>query len=362
MKVNTINSYNYNKQNVKQSNKPNFKGRLLLKEPVRKLPQNISQKVFTKRNIFLTTFLMVLTNLALDKFEVEHVDLLTNISKVLLGAFLVMKEKPNLQLEENIEFKKAETLEEAKAFAKEKLGIKNFKIKDLDYANWVNEGLTNVSNRFKGEVYFPHTIKYNEIKTKDDRASYLDADDTIRINKWVIEECAKELPQKLEENSFEELTKYNLGKGYDEFCTSLKKAYVDIDLLDVFEKASLSTSIARVKYRLERLDDEDIKEITEDPYNEINRFGNVYEGRLETIYHEVGHCFDDKSNRMAISLYNRFFSKDKIKLKYIPMPKYAKTSTNEFVACTFAGIMQGEKYKPEVMDMFNKLIKFKMCD
>ena len=110
------------------------------------------------------------------------------------------------------------------------------------------------------------------------------------------------------------------------------------------------------------MDDEDIKEITEDPYNETNRFGCVYEGRLETIYHEVGHCFDDKSNRIAISLYNRFFSKDKIKLKYIPMPKYAKTSTNEFVACTFAGIMQGKKYKPEVMDMFNKLIKFKMCD
>ena len=48
--------------------------------------------------------------------------------------------------------KKAETIEEARAFAQEKLGIKKFKINDLEYANWVNEGLTNISNRFKGNV------------------------------------------------------------------------------------------------------------------------------------------------------------------------------------------------------------------
>lgn len=64
------------------------------------------------------------------------------------------------QLAEHIEFKEAATMEEAIKFAKEHLGIKKFDVgNDLEIANWVNNGLTRISNKYKGKAPIPHIVE-----------------------------------------------------------------------------------------------------------------------------------------------------------------------------------------------------------
>ena len=60
------------------------------------------------------------------------------------------------ELPEKIEFKAAKTLEEAKKFTREVLGIKNIDEKfSLEGLNYANEGITNISNANKGKIYIP---------------------------------------------------------------------------------------------------------------------------------------------------------------------------------------------------------------
>ena len=62
------------------------------------------------------------------------------------------------QLAEHMDFKKAGTIEEAKKFALEKLGVK-LNLNDLEVANYVNEGLVNVSNKLKGKTVMPKVVE-----------------------------------------------------------------------------------------------------------------------------------------------------------------------------------------------------------
>ena len=84
-----------------------------------------------------------------------------------LIAFLVMKGRTSetKQLAEHIEFKPAQTLEEAIKFGQENLGIKsynNFSENDLSAINWLNEGFVNVSNRMKGKLRMPKQILFTD--------------------------------------------------------------------------------------------------------------------------------------------------------------------------------------------------------
>ncbi|MBE7710977.1 MAG: hypothetical protein E7Z92_02420 [Cyanobacteria bacterium SIG31] len=346
MKVFAISSYNHKTRSFKYSQEPSFEGKLQLKET--------ANKVITKKNLFNFALLSFLITKLIDLSEFEIPDIIKELPiYIMAGAFCVTDNQ--VKLEENIEFKKAETIEEARKFAEEKLGIKKFKINDLEYANWINEGLTNISNRFKGEVYFPQKIKFHSYDRKNALADYVVIADTIRINKKRIEERVSDLDNLLKENSYEELTKYNLGKGYDDFCKKLTKAYNSPESLTFFEKYSLVGSIYKVKERLKQLDNKKPSEINT---NGINLYGNIYQNEFETIYHEVGHCFDFKSKTLIDICTDRI--KSQKDLKHLVLPRYHKKNTFEFVASIFAGIMQGEKYPDDVMNLYKKLIKFKM--
>lgn len=72
------------------------------------------------------------------------------------------------QLAEHIDFKNAQTLEEAIEFGKNNLGIKKyqgFKDGDLDVLNWINQGLTRNNNVTKGKALMPKEIVYVETLT-----------------------------------------------------------------------------------------------------------------------------------------------------------------------------------------------------
>ncbi len=346
MKITANSNQVYNFRHQKTLYTPNFEGKNNF--------SNLTGNLLTKKNFAQATIGTYLITSLLKLFDVDIPDIAEKIPNILLGLTFCITENPK-KLDENIEFKKAQNIKEAKDFANEKLGIKNFKINDLNYANWVNEGLTNISNRFQGNVYFPQNLKFNQINFLHESASYSIFDDTIRINKDEIENHAEKLNLIVKENSFEELTKHNLGKGYEKYCEKLKKAYENIEDLSVFEKFSLVTSTNRVKSRLKKLD---LNKPQNLKYDEINKYGNIYANEFDIIYHETGHCFDSKSNMLFEIFMGRIkYKKD---LKKLNLPSYALSKTQEFIACIFSGIMQDEKYLPEVTDLFKKLIKFKM--
>ena len=66
------------------------------------------------------------------------------------------------KLPEHIEFKEAKTVEEGLKYAKEVLGIQKFEGDfSLDAINYVNKGITDVSNAYKGNLYIPSSVLYN---------------------------------------------------------------------------------------------------------------------------------------------------------------------------------------------------------
>lgn len=74
-----------------------------------------------------------------------------------LGMFV--KNGELLKLKKHIDWVKSKNIEEAANFAQQNFKIRNFKVNDLDTANWINEGLTKISNKFQGKTYMPREIK-----------------------------------------------------------------------------------------------------------------------------------------------------------------------------------------------------------
>ena len=88
---------------------------------------------------------------------------------------------------EHIDFKPAQTMEEAVEFAKKNFGIQNFNLEnDLEMANWVNQGLVNINNRFKGKANMPKNVIFDEkyFTRKPNAAAYCSGNGrTIAFNK-----------------------------------------------------------------------------------------------------------------------------------------------------------------------------------
>ncbi len=62
---------------------------------------------------------------------------------------------------EHIDFKPAQTMEDAINYAKKNFGVEKFDFgEDIEMANWVNEGLTNINNRFKGKANMPKEFRW----------------------------------------------------------------------------------------------------------------------------------------------------------------------------------------------------------
>ncbi len=87
------------------------------------------------------------------------------IAGVVAGAsYLLFKRnfRP-ANFEENIKFIKASTMDEAKDFAQKHFGVQEFNFgDDIEFANWVNEGLTNINNRFKGKAHMPKILAFTD--------------------------------------------------------------------------------------------------------------------------------------------------------------------------------------------------------
>lgn len=338
-------------------------------------------------------------------------------------AFYIAKGKftEAKKLAESIDFKPAQTIEEAIEFGKKHLGIRSytgFEAKDIEVINWVNEGLVNTSNKMKGQLRMPKDIVYTDQLDKNTLAGVVTEkgqyEGWFGINKNIfanVNESIDEVLEVLKKGNWIEIENKNL-KG----CIRLDKQSVQ-PLAEQFEKyqagnlsfnekidfwnslsvlrnttSSLkyspfnfikqSLAIPQVKTVCENnglvTNLENIKALTTDEQFKILKdilklnqgvqikFNVANKGPFATIYHEMGHIQDMTPRCLTIDKYKFDYSKYSDELKaWVDnqenmqianrVSEYASHGPGEFIAETFARMIQGNKLPDEVLTLYKKL-------
>lgn len=314
-----------------------------------------------------------------------------------------------------LKFKKAKTMEEAKAFAQNKFGINEFTAPDVETANQINYSLTKLYNKTQGAFQGFSNVKYESITDAVNpsvinthtcaitRSSYKNGvykNSDLIINRNWFENAEKSIEDCLKyyENSgqiktladgvrkIELLTKYRYQDSLNRYYKLYQqgkltpKAKIDFDsmlyyarneeklLLNSREtlvdyiKQELNTDLSQLSQRdyvteaikaLKYLKVKKGRPVGRENFNQVNGFANL-DG---IILHEGGHCLHNKKMHLEstlVDLKNMTMTKaDKIIAGEVS--EYATTNYNEFLQEVFSGILCGDKYSQDVMALYKKL-------
>lgn len=328
------------------------------------------------------------------------------------------------QLAEQIDFKPAQTIEEAIQFGKDNLKIKKYKgftENDLEVLNFINEGFTNVSNKLKGTIRLPKTIKYKDLKDST-LAQVGPFSKSFELNKNIfgnMDKTIKDLLKPLEESGLIKVSipennkmKYSFLKAFDENsikplirqianykCGNCKTLKEKVDLynslgvlLDTFnaakkspfriikqlielpavkeacQKSGISTDLEKIKTLSLAEQNQIVAQIFAKTGIKASLSFNIKDNsEFHTIYHELGHlqdvqprCFDttDKHN-FEYSKYPKELKKWVDNGADIQtanrVSEYASHGEGEFVAETFAKLMDGAKLPDDVIELYKRV-------
>lgn len=309
------------------------------------------------------------------------------------------------QLAEHIEFKTAKTIEEAKAFAKENLGISKYKLENLEVANYVNEGLVNISNKFKGKApMFKAVGKLpdNNIGMMScsldgkifsvNEKTFLNETNTENINKLyenVAEECNASNFQftknqaKLLDKFAENPEQLNLNERFNLYETlhsmkqsrSMKSIFSDM-LHDDSAKEFLKKNNRLTDMKgFDKLTEEAQSSLLDDVLEKTEYKIKVQDrGSWGSINHEFGHklhreivgqeMYDKMVPNVTSDAKKAWDKKEEYYVKFHEkypnayvlenVTQYATTAEGEAVAEIFAGKMNGMKYNDEIEAMYKE--------
>lgn len=261
-----------------------------------------------------------------------------------------------VKLAPQIEYKEAQTLDEAKKFAKKNFKIKRFVVDDLSVANLINEALTNISNKFKGDVYMPRKIKYAQFDNVLTGGDYDLTLDRLRLNKF----SQVDLDYNFD---FNKRCLYNGALRQYPIATNIESLNHEIDNSDKLcpvAKWAVNHDISRLYQVSTSLPISVIKSSKIVHDSGRDQFGPLCTGKFGTIYHEIAHVFDFKSSKKSEKEYDakkQIFNEGK---KELVLPKYANSDYSEFIAEVFAGYMNGAKYPESLLKLFNSLTKIRL--
>ena len=279
------------------------------------------------------------------------------------------------QLAEHIEFKPAKTVEEAKKFAQEKLNVLYNDIDDVGTVNFINEWLTGIRNNPKlGKESYPRIIYKSDCRgsfycltTKEAIINGKNYGYALGVNterftnfKSNINSIMNEIVSvQSDRNLFKKV-----ANGYDIAQPELDTPFVR-KLLDRVNKSNLDNLSYQEKWSIY----DDLIAIQE---------GKIVDGKLVEqkrslhtyLNHELGHLvhhksisnFDElakveelKERGKEISPLVKEFTTDKTHQATAgKVSNYAKESPLEFVAETFAGLLDGKTYSDDVMALYKK--------
>ena len=279
-----------------------------------------------------------------------------------------------LKLSPNIIFQKAENIEQAANFAKKNFKIDYFNVDNLDTANWINQGITKLSNKFKGRTFMPKKIELVDFPDESVKptqivgAQYNIGNDVILFNKSLYKNIDNLIKQNLRVIPHDVLFAPISLKTEDILPQMLIKYMSNPNRLSFAQKTSLLSAIVRKTEVLIQIDENEkiankIFELMKDEKTKVTDFwGNIAYNEYDYLFHEFGHMFDMKEHSMfsfmkAKKNNSKIFEKAKAS---IIMPKRAQDSFMEFNAEIFSGKMNGDKYIEPVENLFKQMNKIKM--
>lgn len=350
MRINAIPQANIFSNNVNMANKKtSFEGHIINGNNLRKIgfdcivTSTVGKTMCACAGVTEPSLFLLNSTLSLFGFSMS-------------GISLFIKNGELLNLNKFIKYVKAQNIEEAANFASQNFKIKDFNVDDLDTANWINEGLTKISNKFGGKTYMPSEIalKYLKIpKSKNSLAAYNDIKDLFWINKAAYANIDNKL-QKL----FDEIREKDLEKN---FCIDLadKDEILERMIYKYKEKPSSFTNPQKLSLYSTLLNRFDILlEINQTYSNPAKTFWlNTHYNEFGLLFHEMGHMMNFKNQSMYSWLMKRILNRKffKTEVDSMILPLDSKASSGEFIAETIFGLLNGDVYPKEIMALFNKL-------
>ncbi|MBQ4647269.1 MAG: hypothetical protein IJB79_07965 [Candidatus Gastranaerophilales bacterium] len=347
-----------------------------------------------------------------QKILIGATTLLATSAAVLAGLFLIKdgKLKP-AQFKEFIKFTPAKTMEEAREFAIKNFGVEKFDFEDdLEMANWINEGLTNVNNKFKGKAHMPKILAFGEHKSSQAQAFIDGLGEGIYISKKAydkdaniehIKKLMKNVGINIKENKITMLAGMDKQKAlsfikkYQEMIkspdsytrfqwadlqTQLEDAYASVHkpmrfITDISENKEISKILEKenIPIVLEEIfqkSPEEQTKIAQQIADALDKHKIKYNAQgsdrflstFDTIYHEMGHLqnyrnsnyftrfFGKLSDRpKQIEKFTKDFQKQQIAQK---ISWYAQKDPSEFVAETFAQMCNGKELDEDILRLY----------
>lgn len=314
------------------------------------------------------------------------------------GALALSLRKPGKlhQLPEHINFTKAEKLKEAEEFAKDVLHIKNFDVDNLEVANWFNEGLTNISNKFKGQTFLPSELVFERIPFKKNAiAAYNSFQDRITLSRAHLENVDESLEQSFKcTRPYVHLNFFSTEASHQKFIKSIQDYIHNPEDMSSIDKSNLNLSfqshlslVSELYKNPQKFRDYYISNFqkyeTQDDYTKflikslkeaeftaemlapmsileslktsgLSYFGHVYNHGFDTLNHEMGHLFYRKNLSGITKTENSLFSNYKELMQEVPFAYASKRGRLEYCAEAFAGYMNDEIYPPLIADFIKK--------
>lgn len=330
--------------------------------------------------------------------------------KVIDGIYnFLQKDFLQTKVPDCIEFKKAETIQEAKRFARKNLGIASYKINDLNCANYVNEALSefynNSSNKnalidrvrvgksaFASINAFHSTLEADEekmrnvdneinrfFKTEEKRRDFFTQGEKFN-NLYELTERQKNQLKRYGENpnSMELKEKMGVLSTVENLvCLQIPsglyyRALKDENVRQFIKEASFPDNLKEFK-KLDIKEQTDIVQVLL-LYTDF-KITTPDSGDFQVINHELGHKLhaqkagfmaydkmasakvqeDENENKinMANSMH-KFATEEPDWDAALSVSKYAGVSPAEFVAETYAALLNGVKFDDTVMKMYEK--------
>lgn len=278
--------------------------------------------------------------------------------------------KPAQQLAEHIEFQPAKTIEEARAFAKDRLGVHYSDIDDLEVVNFFNEWITGLHNKCKiiDKSSYPKFIA-NYSRLGEGELACL-CDSTLKVgreegyvmgvNMPLIKNFGSSMDKWICDGSV--IAKNKTGnyvitnKSYDtEFTRNLVKRMNEYNPKTTFKEKN------RIILDIMGLQD-----------------GKIVNGKIQEIHYHDFHCLNHELGHLrhqeAVNNYNLMKKVDEfnalsqpvsdITHEFVTNPQiqqtarkvsdYATESPLEFVAETFSQLMEGKTFSDDVMALYKK--------
>ncbi len=275
------------------------------------------------------------------------------------------------QLAEHLDFKPAKTIQEAKSFAKDRLGVHYNEIEDLETMNFFNEWLTGIHNKCKviDKSSYPKFIS-NTTTLEDDALACL-CDGVLKngnqegyvmgVNMQLLKNFGSSMDKWICDGSV--IAKNKAGKYVitnEAYNTEFTK-----DLVRRMNEYNPSTTTFKEKNRIIL----DIKGLQD---------GKIVNGKQQEIRysdfsylnHELGHlrhqeCINNYDMMKKVEEFKtlgkpvsditqEFVTNKQIQQTARKVSDYATESPLEFVAETFSQLMEGKTFPDDVMALYKK--------